>query len=220
MKPIRLKDWPLVWFLGPQLEWLYYTRQKPEELPNDLTRLRIRLIPYQLPSLLLGLILREHFLLIGNIFLGVSLIILFVQGMSDWIDGYLAYHKDCATAEGAQLDPRADKLVVLPNLVIYSLWSLATSDPVSASLLLTTVLIAIALDVQSDAWYREHPDGKSNDFGKLKFTLHILVAAIGITVMIIDPSAATKGQTAFFCAFLMLMADACAQRSLQLKQSA
>ena len=73
-------------------------------LPNAISLLRIALVA---PILLL--IIRGSF--------GWALILFFVAGFSDGIDGYLAKRFDWHTRLGALLDPIADKLLVAGTFV-------------------------------------------------------------------------------------------------------
>jgi cardiolipin synthase len=68
-------------------------------LPNAISLLRIALVP---PILLL--MLNERF--------DVALILFFVAGFSDGLDGYLAKRFNWHTRAGALLDPVADKLLI------------------------------------------------------------------------------------------------------------
>lgn len=215
MKEPRFNDKVLILFLGPQLEWFYFTRKQPQKLPNRLTRLRIRLIPIQLLSLFLGLILDGWW---STLFMTISLVILCFQGFTDLLDGHFAYFYDNATDEGAQLDPRADKLVVLPNLLIFALWSFTATEFINAATFVAMVVMASWLDRESDIWYCSNPGGRSNNFGKWKFAIHILVAAIGVATMMVNPDTQAVSQIVLLCSFLMLAANVCARTSLHLKQ--
>lgn len=212
MRDPRAKDMPLYYLLGPQLDYLYYTHREPDELPNNLTRLRMKLIPLQLLTLVAGLATKDWRLMM------VSLVILMVQGLTDWVDGYIAWRFECTSVLGALLDPRADKLVVLPNLTIYAVWSAYVTRNINSAVLLSTVGIAVALDIESDLWYLRNPGGKSNMYGKIKFAIHILVAAIGIGTMTFTRDEQLVSGIAMGCATLMLCASVCARTSLNLKQ--
>ncbi len=73
-------------------------------LPNAISSLRILLVA---PILLL--ILNDHFVW--------ALLLFFVAGFSDGIDGYLAKRYDWQTRLGALLDPVADKLLVAGTFI-------------------------------------------------------------------------------------------------------
>jgi len=212
MRNPRARDVLLYYPLGPQLDYLYYTRQEPDELPNNLTRLRMKLIPLQLLSLVGGLVTKDWRLMM------VSLVILMFQSLTDWVDGYIAWRFECSSELGALLDPRADKLVVLPNLMLYAIWSTYVTQDITSIVLLSTVGIAVVLDVESDLWYLRSPGGKSNLYGKIKFGIHILVAAIGIGTMTFARDEQLISGIAMACATLMLAASVCARASLNLKQ--
>lgn len=68
-------------------------------LPNAISLLRIVLV-----APVLMLILDDRF--------GLALVLFFVAGFSDGLDGYLAVRFDWATRLGALLDPAADKLLI------------------------------------------------------------------------------------------------------------
>ena len=68
-------------------------------LPNLLTFVRLVLAPFVAAD-----ILHDHY--------GRAIILLFIAGFTDVIDGYLARHFAAATAAGAYFDPIADKIML------------------------------------------------------------------------------------------------------------
>ena len=77
-------------------------------LPNQLTSLRVVLIPVVVLS----------FLLPGQWGHSVAGALFIVAAITDWADGYLARKYDQSTPFGAFLDPVADKLMVAAVLVM------------------------------------------------------------------------------------------------------
>ncbi len=77
-------------------------------LPNILTLMRIVLIPV----LVLVFYYPADW---ANI---VATVILFVAGVTDWLDGYLARKMGMSSRFGAFLDPVADKLIVAVALIL------------------------------------------------------------------------------------------------------
>lgn len=73
-------------------------------LPNAISLLRIALVPP-----ILALMLNGRF--------DVALMLFFVAGFSDGLDGYLAKRFDWHTRAGALLDPIADKLLIAGTFV-------------------------------------------------------------------------------------------------------
>ena len=78
-----------------------------QQLPNLLTLLRIVLIPVFVVVFFLPF---EHARLIATV-------ILFIAGITDWLDGFLARRFELHSPLGAFLDPVADKLMVSTALV-------------------------------------------------------------------------------------------------------
>jgi len=85
-----------------------------QQLPNLLTLLRIVLIP----------VFVVVFFLPFESARIVATVILFIAGVTDWLDGFLARRYDLHSPLGAFLDPVADKLMVSTALV-----AIAVADP-------------------------------------------------------------------------------------------
>jgi len=77
---------------------------KPRDIPNLITGLRILLV---VP--VLGLLLQEHYAL--------GLLLFFVAGLSDGVDGYLAKRFGWTSRLGSLLDPIADKLLLMGTVL-------------------------------------------------------------------------------------------------------
>jgi len=77
-------------------------------LPNAISLFRIALVPPILASLLNG----RH---------DIALVLFFVAGFSDGLDGYLAKRFEWHSRSGALLDPIADKLLVAGTFVTLSI---------------------------------------------------------------------------------------------------
>ena len=89
-------------------------------LANRITLLRIALIPLCLAFLLTG-------------FWGLSAAVFLLLSFSDAIDGYVARKYKQVSELGKQLDPLADKILVLSVLI--GLTSLGKADPVAGMLI-------------------------------------------------------------------------------------
>lgn len=130
--------------------------QRPQITPNDITRVRMKGAPAQAALLL--------FLYPIGFAGGV------VLAATDLIDGWLARRWKMVTAEGARLDPLADKYLVYSNLIAVGIirWrQLGACTWVFVAL----VGLLMAADVFSTKLYNHHPELKSNKFGKAKMWL-------------------------------------------------
>ena len=84
---------------------------KPADIPNAICVLRILLVGPTVWALLKG-----HF--------GLALLLVFVAGFSDALDGYLAKQFDWRSRLGGLLDPLADKLLLVSLFVTLALLGL------------------------------------------------------------------------------------------------
>jgi len=75
------------------------------DIPNIITILRIGLVPPVVAALYFG-----------NY--PLALVLYFVAGVSDGLDGYLAKRFDCASRLGSILDPLADKLLLVGTFLV------------------------------------------------------------------------------------------------------
>lgn len=159
-------------------------------LPNAISLFRIALVPPILASLLNG----RH---------DIALVLFFVAGFSDGLDGYLAKRFEWHSRSGALLDPIADKLLVAGTFVTLSItghlpvWLAAVvilrdvvivggataynflvrpveGEPTRISKLNTAIELLLVLFVISRAGF-DWPD---------KITITILGAAVLVTVVI------------------------------------
>lgn len=99
-------------------------------LANKVTLARIALIPFCLAFLLTG-------------FYGLAAVVFVVLSFSDAIDGYVARKYNQMSELGQQLDPLADKLLVMNVLVVLAALGKAGALPVM--LVLTRELIITSL---------------------------------------------------------------------------
>lgn len=102
-------------------------------LANRVTLLRIALIPLCLIFLLLG-------------FYGLAAVIFLLLSFSDAIDGYIARKYDQVSELGKQLDPLADKILVITVLI--GLTSLGKANPIPVMLIGARELIIASLRTQ------------------------------------------------------------------------
>jgi phosphatidylglycerophosphate synthase len=157
-------------------------------IPNILTMLRIVWLPTMWVFLYQALFEPSS----GN--LKVALIFLFVLGLTDLLDGYLAKRNNGAwkSVWGAKMDPIADKALFWTCILLVWPWMLATAadidDPIMMLAALVVVLYAGAillkhaqLDITSTTM--RSVDAKSaRTLGRLKFVCDlgaIAVAMIG-----------------------------------------
>lgn len=122
---------------------------------------------------------------------------IFLIGLSDAIDGYIAHKfEGCSSEWGAKYDPLADKLVVFGAYTIFGIWFLATNpvaqlDDKGAALYLATLFCYTVMtlhrgvqDVESTVLYFRH-GGNSIFAGKVKFALDLLAISIGIACSVV-----------------------------------
>jgi cardiolipin synthase len=136
-------------------------------VPNQITFLRLGFLP-----LFLILVLYEEY--------RWSLLVLFLAGFSDGIDGLLARTLHQKSALGAYLDPIADKLLLSSSFIVLSLekkifWWL-TIMVISRDILML-VVAAVILIIQG---YRPFPPtllGKATTFFEIVFVFLTVFAA-------------------------------------------
>lgn len=105
---------------------------KARDIPNIISIIRIVLV---LPFI--GLMLRQEFAL--------ALLLFFVAGVSDGIDGYLAKRNQWISRLGSILDPLADKLLLVSAFITLGWLQLLPAWLVVAVLLRDVVIIGGAL---------------------------------------------------------------------------
>ena len=92
---------------------------KPADIPNIITIFRFLLVPP-----LVWLLLSHQY--------GAALIVFFIAGFSDALDGYLAHRNGWTSRLGAIMDPLADKLLLVSSFItlgwlgLIPLWLVAT----------------------------------------------------------------------------------------------
>jgi CDP-diacylglycerol--glycerol-3-phosphate 3-phosphatidyltransferase len=99
-------------------------------LANKVTLARIALIPFCLAFLLTG-------------FYGLAAVAFVILSFSDAIDGYLARKYNQVSELGKQLDPLADKILVLTVLI--ALTALGKAGPVAVMLITTREFLVASL---------------------------------------------------------------------------
>jgi len=184
----RATDVAINKLIGPLTDQLHYYYPNQAQLPNHLTKLRAWLIAPQIGCLLAALQLDSSRWILA------SLLIFAIQVITDPLDGYFARWYDHETPEGAALDPRVDKWTVWPNIIILAAWYYSYYREGSIWMLMSGITYFLAiiyflmLEVESTDFYRRHPGAKSNNYGKLKFGLQVLVVMMGLIVVYFSPS--------------------------------
>lgn len=168
--------------IGDQMDYIYHNYPWPEDLPNHLMWLRLALAPVQTTLLVLGLKYHNASLVLA------ALIVLAFQAFTDLVDGYLARKHECTSDSGARWDPLADKLMVLPPMILLIEWSKPSFVDGYFAWYLAVFFygVIIAQEVLSTLWYFLFPGGKSNICGKLKLWCQVAAAGLGmITAMVV-----------------------------------
>jgi CDP-diacylglycerol--glycerol-3-phosphate 3-phosphatidyltransferase len=136
-------------------------------LPTTLTLLRIILIP---------VLVLFCYLPVGwsNI---ACVIVFFVAGVTDWLDGFLARRWQQMTAFGAFLDPVADKLMVAVALVL-----IVQQDPAPSLAIASAIIIGREITITSlREWMAELGERakiKVSWLGKVKTAFQMLAIVI------------------------------------------
>lgn len=162
--------------IGDQMDYLYYRYWWSDDLPNHLVWLRLALAPVQVAMLAVGLEQRNPDLVF------MALVVLSIQAFTDLVDGYIARKHDCTSESGARWDPLADKLMVLPPVILLIAWSKPSFVDGHFAWQLTVFLygVIIVQEVLSSLWYLWFPGGKSNLYGKLKLWCQVAAAWFGM----------------------------------------
>lgn len=130
-------------------------------VPNHITLFRILATPF-----VLYLLIRKDYVLGIPFFLIVAL--------SDALDGALARTQNKITEWGMMFDPLADKILVIPVIILLVVAHLPTW------IAATVVGIELLIIVLALFWRRQGRVVQSNIWGKIKMCLHVL----GITVLL------------------------------------
>lgn len=214
------KDHAINRVLGSQIDTIRNRRKNKDQFPNDITRLRGKLIKPQIGLLILGLLTGWWPLIV------LSGLVFGFQYLSDGLDGYAARWYNNESAEGAVLDPHIDKQMIYTNLIVLDAWFFpAFRDGSKWSIMTWFVVILLTAvmgwqDKSSEDFYRAHPDVESNIWGKYKFMAQatlVFVTILGIASGLHDPEwlrfLGTMGIV------MQLFAIFCAHQSLKLKRA-
>jgi len=103
-----------------------------------------------------------------------------VLAFSDLLDGYLSRKFKCETPLGAQLDPWADKILVMPNIVLILIFYQLDFFFHGALIPLTIWLItAEMINIRQRVLKKRHGlSAKANGFGKVKCVFQMIVIGI------------------------------------------
>lgn len=168
--------------IGTQMDYIFCKYWWSEDLPNHLVWLRLFLAPVQVTLLIAGLKHNNGDLVF------MALMVLTVQAFTDLVDGYLARKHECTSPSGARWDPLADKLMVLPGMILLITWSKASfaGGYFVWYLMVFFYGVIIVQEVLSTLWYLWFPGGKSNIYGKLKLWCQVAAVWFGmITAMVV-----------------------------------
>lgn len=167
--------------IGNPMDYIFYRYPWSEDLPNHLMWLRLALAPVQAMLLIAGLQNRDPLLVF------IALLVLAFQAFTDLVDGYLARKHECTSDSGARWDPLADKLMVLPPMILLISWSKPSFVDNYFAWYLTLFLygVIIVQEVLSTLWYIWFPGGKSNLCGKLKLWCQVAATALGMMVAMV-----------------------------------
>lgn len=111
-------------------------------LPNQLTLLRILLIP-----VLIVLYLMKN--LIGEITLPIIGVIFIIASFTDFLDGYIARKRNIVTTFGKFIDPLADKLLVITTMLLLTDYYLTVQPSMWMPIYAVLIVIARELIVTS-----------------------------------------------------------------------
>ena len=140
-----------------------------KNLPNLITILRIILTP-----VLLGLIISNGGF--GNYFIFYFFIVLAV---TDYLDGFLADKLDAQSDFGAEIDPWADKILLITIFVIFFSRPFDYFLPIFFIVLLVWTFFAEAVNIyQRISKKRRGISMKANNLGKWKCVLQMIVIGI------------------------------------------
>jgi cardiolipin synthase len=135
------------------------------QIPNILTIIRIVLI---LPFALY--VYREQY--------GLALIVFFVAGLSDGVDGFLARQFNWKSRFGAIADPLADKLLLITAYVVLALTS---QIPVWLTVIILSRDLVIVAGALIYHYFISHYDIKPSIFGKA-CTMAQIVYALAVII--------------------------------------
>ncbi|MDP2629869.1 MAG: CDP-alcohol phosphatidyltransferase family protein [Candidatus Uhrbacteria bacterium] len=174
----RLIDRTILWALPP---WI---------TPNHITLFRMFAIP---PTLFL--IIRGYYDIAVPVFLFVS--------STDAIDGALARTRNKITEWGMIFDPVADKLLIVPVLLILLLRNL----PIP--LALTIISLELAIVATAVLWRRRGGVIQANLWGKIKMVLQVLgvfllLLAAWLNIPLVVPAAIILGASIYFSILSMV----------------
>lgn len=108
-----------------------------------------------------------------------SVLIFFVAGFSDFLDGYLARKKNLVTVFGTVMDPLADKLMLLTVLVSY-----AVTGVIPYSILILVAIKEVLMIIGGVVVYKMGIINPANKLGKfVTFSFYF-----GILILLFSPT--------------------------------
>ena len=161
---------------GSQLQYIFCHYPQPKELPNHLTRLRLYLFPFLVVLTVIAL----HFH--SGDWMFAAFLLLAFMAATDLVDGYVAREEGCTSDDGALWDPFADKLMVLPAMILLLSWTKSgfQDDPATWRRLMMLLGYLLTMEVMSILWYLFRLGGKSNGLGKMKLWFQVFSVGMGM----------------------------------------
>ncbi len=150
-----------VFFTDRIIERLFLRFIPENVVPNHITLFRILATP-----LVLYLLIRKDY--------GIGIPFFLIVAFSDAVDGALARTRNKITEWGMMFDPLADKMLVIPVIILLIVAHLPTW------IASTVIGIELLIVVLALVWHRQGRVVQSNIWGKIKMCLHVL----GITVLL------------------------------------
>ena len=143
---------------------------RPVNLPNALTVIRILLIPLFLYKVIQGDI-------------GFATVVYVTAAITDGLDGFIARNWNMQTKLGSFLDPLADKLLVATSFVALAVLQIIPLSLAIAVLSRDIILVLGSLTIylmEGDLTVRPHPVGKVTTFFQFLYILLVLLTSGGI----------------------------------------
>ena len=143
---------------------------RPVNLPNALTVIRILLIPLFLYKVIQGDI-------------GFATVVYVTAAITDGLDGFIARNWNMQTELGTFLDPLADKLLVATSFVALAVLQIIPLSLAIAVLSRDIILVLGSLTIylmEGNLTVRPHPVGKVTTFFQFLYILLVLLTSGGI----------------------------------------
>lgn len=175
MPTLTKADQKIDGFIGDLMDYIYWRYPWSDDLPNHLMWLRLLLFPVQFTLLGAGLERQEVNLIV------LAWMVLSFQAFTDLVDGYIARKHDCTSTSGARWDPFADKMMVLPAILLLISWTRSSMATEAGWWLMAGLFVVIIiLESISTIWYMLNTGGKSNPWGKYKLHCQVMAVWLGM----------------------------------------